>query len=71
MKKCSIVYVGLKTGVKWLDGDFKAQVDRKIFQEDNGLRNLILRLNGNPYFTYVNLEKSERSPVAALADLLD
>jgi predicted ribonuclease YlaK len=55
----------------WLDGDFKAQVDRKIFQEDNGLRNLILRLNGNPYFTYVNLEKSERSQVAALADLLD
>ena len=55
----------------WLDGDFKAQVDRKIFQEDNGLRNLILRLNGNPYFTYVNLEKSERSKVAALADLLD
>ena len=55
----------------WLDGDFKAQVDRKIFQEDNGLRNLILRLNGNSYFTYVNLEKSERSPVAALADLLD
>ena len=24
MKECSIVYVGLKTGVKWLDGDFNS-----------------------------------------------
>lgn len=27
MKKCSIVYVGLKTGVKWLDGDFNKSQD--------------------------------------------
>ena len=55
----------------WLDGDFKAQVDKKVFQNDNGLRSLIEHLSGNPHFVYVNLEKSERSPVAALADLLD
>lgn len=54
----------------WLDGDFK-QVDSKIFEENNGLRIAIEKLKGNKLFGYVNLEKSERSETAALADLLD
>lgn len=54
----------------WLDGDFK-QVDSKIFEENNGLRIAIEKLRGHKLFGYVNLEKSERSETAALADLLD
>lgn len=54
----------------WLDGDFK-QVDSKIFEENNGLNIAIDKLKGHKLFGYVNLEKSERSETAALADLLD
>ena len=54
----------------WLDGDFK-QVDSKIFEDNNGLRIAIDKLKGHKLFGYVNLEKSERSETAALADLLD
>ena len=54
----------------WLDGDFK-QVDSKVFEENNGLRIAIEKLKGRKLFGYVNLEKSERSETAALADLLD
>lgn len=54
----------------WLDGDFK-QVDSKIFEDNNGLRIAIEKLKGHRLFSYVNLEKSERSETAALADLLD
>lgn len=55
----------------WCDGDFAAQVDRTTFEKSNGLRTLVERLNGNEHFGYVRLRKSERSKVAALADLLD
>lgn len=54
----------------WLDGDFK-QVDSKVFEDNNGLRVAIEKLKGHHLFGYVNLEKSERSETAALADLLD
>lgn len=54
----------------WLDGDFK-QVDSKVFEDNNGLRVAIEKLKGHKLFGYVNLEKSERSETAALADLLD
>lgn len=54
----------------WLDGDFK-QVDAKVFEENNGLNIAIDKLKGHRLFGYVNLEKSERSETAALADLLD
>ena len=55
----------------WLDGDFKAQVDKQIFDKSKGLQILIDTLKGNKLFGYVNLVKSERSEVSALADLLD
>lgn len=54
----------------WLDGDVK-QRDKLAFEKSQGLETMIERLAGNKYFGYVHLLKSERSPVAALADLLD
>ncbi len=54
----------------WLDGDTK-QRDRAIFEQSAGLERMIDRLAGNKLFAHIHLEKSERSEVAALADLLD
>ena len=54
----------------WLDGDIK-QRDRAIFEQSAGLERMIERLAGNKLFAHIHLEKSERSEVAALADLLD
>ena len=56
----------------WLDGDFKAQVDKAAFEKDNnGLGHLVERLKGNKLFSIVDLQKSERSAASALCDLLD
>lgn len=55
----------------WLDGDFKAQVDRTIFEKSNGMKLLTERLAGNPLFGMVTLVKSERSKASALCDLLE
>jgi len=54
----------------WMDGDLK-QRDRLAFDKSKGLETMVERLKGNPLFGYVHLIKSERSKVAALADLLD
>lgn len=54
----------------WMDGDFK-QRDKVAFEKSQGLELMVERLKGNPLFGYVHLIKSERSKVAALADLLD
>lgn len=54
----------------WLDGDLK-QVDMAVFEKNSGLSTAIDKLKGNPLFGYVHLQKTERSPTAALADLLD
>lgn len=54
----------------WLDGDLK-QRDRQIFEQSAGLERMVERLAGNKLFAHIHLEKSERSEVAALADLLD
>ena len=54
----------------WLDGDTK-QHDRQIFEKSAGLERMVERLAGNKLFAHIHLEKSERSEVAALADLLD
>ena len=54
----------------WLDGDSK-QRDRAIFEQSAGLERMVDRLAGNKLFAHIHLEKSERSEVAALADLLD
>lgn len=55
----------------YLDGDFHAQIDRSVFERSPGLKRMIEVLAGNKLFGYVNLVKSERSEVSALADLLD
>lgn len=56
----------------WLDGDFKAQVDKAAFEKNNnGLGHLVERLKGNKLFSIVDLQKSERSAASALCDLLD
>ena len=54
----------------WLDGDTK-QRDRAIFEQSAGLERMVERLAGKKLFAHIHLEKSERSEVAALADLLD
>lgn len=52
------------------NGDFK-QIDSPIFNNNNGLHQIIERLSGNELFGVVKLDKCERSKTARLADLLD
>lgn len=59
-----------ENSIAFFNGDIK-QTDDKIFKKDNGLEKLITKLQGNPLFGYVKLEKCERSEVAQLAALLD
>lgn len=54
----------------WMNGDFK-QVDSFAFEQNSGLLTAIDKLKGHKNFGFVKLEKSERSEVAAMADLLD
>ena len=54
----------------WMNGDYK-QVDSPTFRMNNGLLSAIQKLAGNESFGYVQLQKTERSTTAALADLLD
>lgn len=55
----------------WLNGDYKHQVDDKVFETNNGLKEAIECLKGNRMFGCVELQKVERDKVAGLADLLD
>ena len=54
----------------WFDGDTK-QVDKTVFEKNSGLATMIDRLKGHHRFGYVQLQKTERSETAAMADLLD
>ena len=54
----------------WLDGDYK-QVDSPLFRMNNGLLSAVQKLAGHEKFGYVQLQKTERSETAAMADLLD
>ncbi len=54
----------------WINGDIK-QVDDHVFENNNGLVAIVNGLKNNPLFGYVELQKTERSKVAELADLLD
>lgn len=53
----------------WINGDIR-QRDRVSFEKSKGIETMIERLQGQPLFGYVHLIKSERSELAALADLL-
>lgn len=54
----------------WLNGDFQ-QVDEAEFEHNSGLTAAIEKFKGNPLFSFVKLEKTERSETAAMADILD
>lgn len=54
----------------WINGDYK-QVDANVFQTNSGLMRAVEKLKGHKRFGYVNLQKTERSETAAMADLLD
>ena len=54
----------------WLNGDFK-QTDSALLRQNNGLMASIQKLVGHEKFGYVQLQKTERSETAAMADLLD
>ena len=54
----------------WMNGDFK-QTDSTLFRMNNGLLSTVQKLAGHPRFGYVQLQKTERSETAAMADLLD
>lgn len=55
----------------WMNGDYKHQVDDKVFETNNGLKESIECLKGNRMFGVVELQRIERNKVAGLADLLD
>lgn len=54
----------------WMNGDFK-QTDSPVFRMNNGLLSAVQKLAGHEKFGYVQLQKTERSETAAMADLLD
>lgn len=54
----------------WMNGDFK-QTDSALFRSNNGLLSTVQKLAGHEKFGYVQLQKTERSETAAMADLLD
>lgn len=54
----------------WMNGDFK-QIDSALFRNNNGLLSTVQKLSGHDKFGYVQLQKTERSETAAMADLLD
>ena len=54
----------------WMNGDFK-QTDSTLFRMNNGLLSTVQKLAGHIKFGYVQLQKTERSETAAMADLLD
>ncbi len=54
----------------WLAGDLK-QRDKKIFEQNSGLRILVERLAGKKLFGVVKLIKGERDEAASYADFLD
>ena len=47
------------------------QVDKQVYEKDNGVNKMVDRLVDNPLFAYVYLPKTERSQVAELCTLLD
>lgn len=45
-----------------------AQIDKKLFDEHNGIRSMLEHLAGDPLFGTVKMIKSERSKIASLCD---
>lgn len=53
----------------WFDGDM-AQVDKPVYEKNSAIKRMIDRLSGQELFGYVQLQKTERSKTAEMADLL-
>ena len=54
-----------------INGDYHGQVDKEIFEKDNGIKAMQNKLVGQTMFGCIDLIKTERSKVAELASLLD
>jgi len=54
-----------------INGDYHGQVDKEIFEKDNGIKAMQNKLVGQPMFGCIDLIKTERSKVAEMAGLLD
>ena len=54
----------------WINSDTH-QTDNKIYDRDNGIIKMIDRLKDDPLFWMVYLDKTERGPIANLANKLD
>jgi len=54
-----------------INGDYHGQVDKEIFEKDNGIKAMQNKLVGQPMFGCIDLIKTERSKMAELATLLD
>lgn len=54
----------------WINAD-NHQVDKRLFEKDNGITKMVEKLSGHPLFGYMYLPITERSDVARLSDLLD
>ncbi len=54
-----------------INGDYHGQVDKEIFEKDNGIKAMQNKLVGQPMFGCIDLIKTERSKVAEMASLLD
>lgn len=51
----------------WFNGDCHSQTDKRLYDENNGLRAMIEKLSGNPLFECVYSPITERSALARLA----
>lgn len=54
----------------WINAD-NHQVDKRLFEQDNGITRMVDKLSGHPLFGYMYMPITERSDVARLADILD
>ena len=54
----------------WINGD-RAQTDRRVYEEDNGIDTMIKVLSGRPEFGQMYMPIIERSKVARLGALFD
>lgn len=71
LSNCKLILGRCEDGSEvWWAGDI-SQRDLASFEKSKGVETMIKAFKGNPLFGYVYLTKSERGPVASMADKLD
>ena len=56
----------------FIEGDYNSQVDSYSFEgNNNGLKRVIEKFKNNKEFAYIQLQKTYRSKIAELCELLD